>query len=248
MTVIPKTVYPTIPKRIPHTLGFSRYCLYFNGANRVETVDDPLDMGTGDFSLGAWFKTTQTGVYAWIIDKRVTGATQPGYRLGILSSDQMRAEMNDGTGTIGITSPLTYNDGRWHHAFATFDRDDDLVFYIDGKEIDRIDISGYVGSVDSAVDLTIGAHDGGGNEWTGFIDEVIVYNRILTKEEVYRLFLDYHNPPLDGLVLWLRFEEGAGLMAYDQSGNGNHGNLLPATDPPSWTRVKKWELRAEVGL
>ena len=134
MTVIPKTVYPTIPKRIPHTLGFSRYCLYFNGANRVETVDDPLDMGTGDFSLGAWFKTTQTGVYAWIIDKRVTGATQPGYRLGILSSDQMRAEMNDGTGTIGITSPLTYNDGRWHHVIAECDRDfKKLVLYLDGK-------------------------------------------------------------------------------------------------------------------
>jgi len=60
---------------------------------------------------------------------------------------------------------------------------------------------------------------------------------------------NYHNPVHpEYLRLWLPMEEGSGLTVYDKSGHGNNGSLLPADDPPTWQRVRQWELRAEAGL
>jgi N-acetylneuraminic acid mutarotase len=40
---------------------------------------------------------------------------------------------------------------------------------------------------------------------------------------------------LNGLVGWWKFDEGSGTVAYDSSGNGNHGNL---TNGPTWVSGK----------
>ena len=40
---------------------------------------------------------------------------------------------------------------------------------------------------------------------------------------------------LNGLVGWWKFDEGSGTVAYDSSGNGNHGNLI---NGPTWTTGK----------
>jgi len=75
-----------------------------------------------------------------------------------------------------------------------------------------------------------------------------VYGRALFADEIRRNMLNYHKPTKNGLVGWWRLEEGTGLTAHDKSGNGNDGTLNPSDDPPVWTDVKKWELRARVGL
>ena len=40
---------------------------------------------------------------------------------------------------------------------------------------------------------------------------------------------------MNGLVGWWKFDEGSGTIAYDSSGNGNHGNL---NNGPTWTSGK----------
>lgn len=82
------------------------------------------------------------------------------------------------------------------------------------------------------------------NYFDGLIALVLLYNRVLAADEVRWNRVNYHNPVRDGLVLWLPMEEGAGLTAYDKSGLGNDGSLLPGAGPPIWERVRQWELRA----
>lgn len=82
----------------------------------------------------------------------------------------------------------------------------------------------------------------------GRMDAVAVYSRLLSAEEIRRNMLNYHNLIRDGLVGWWRFEEGTGLTAYDESGNGNDGDLKPSDDPPTWVEQKKWEMRTEAGV
>ncbi|MEM3943951.1 MAG: LamG domain-containing protein [Thermofilaceae archaeon] len=63
--------------------------------------------------------------------------------------------------------------------------------------------------------------------WYGFIDDVRIYNRALSDDEIRAI---YERDALirDGLVLHLDFSEYEGSIAYDKSGCGNHATIYGA--------------------
>lgn len=94
--------------------------------------------------------------------------------------------------------------------------------------------------------LVGGRFPGIANNMDGHIAFVREYNIALTQEELRWNMLNYNNPVHPGnLVLWLPMEEGTRLVAADHSGLGNNGTLTPALTPPTWERVRQYELRAE---
>jgi len=145
----------------------------------------------------------------------------------------------------GPSQILTYpkkNYNEWHHYAITVDSDD-LVFYIDGVEVDKtsnIQTGDYVTSIDY---VEIGRHRCNGitrGFFNGAIDEVAIYNRALSAEEIRtnmhtRLAGDEPN-----LVGYWDFDEGEGQIVYDLSGNGNDGQLgsTPEADSsdPAWVK------------
>jgi len=66
-----------------------------------------------------------------------------------------------------------------------------------------------------------------------------VYNRALTDSEIQHNYLNPMSPITDGLVLWLKIEEGSGTTVHDYSGYGNHGTIHGA----SWFEVSKSPVR-----
>jgi len=66
------------------------------------------------------------------------------------------------------------------------------------------------------------------------IDEVRIYNRALSADEIYEIY-SKGTFIKDGLVLYLPFYEGEGNIAHDVSGYGNHGTIYGGA---SWV-VKK---------
>jgi len=240
---VPRSVYRRVPRRIPHSLGFSRYCLKFDPAlSQYVDLGDVLDMGTVDFVLEAWFKTTSTGTWRSMIRKRRTGPN-PGYELGIANNDQIYAFAHDGSNTAMVYDGVGgFNDGKWHHVIAVFDRDDVISLYLDGELMNTASMA-TVGNLDNDEILSVGSERGVDCFWDGCIDEVRIYRgRTMTLSEVRHNLLNYHNPVRDGLVLWLPMEEGEGTTVHDVSGHGNDGTIHGAT----WTRVKMWELRASI--
>jgi len=63
----------------------------------------------------------------------------------------------------------------------------------------------------------------------GEISEVYAYNRALSDSEVQQIYNNPNSPPTNGLVLWLKLDEGSGNVAKDSSGNGNNGTIYGAT-------------------
>jgi hypothetical protein len=71
--------------------------------------------------------------------------------------------------------------------------------------------------------------------WNGAIDDVRIYNRALSADEIKRLYkiggtarINTSIPgPTNGLVGYWTFDgkDMSGVQAYDRSGNGNHGTL-----------------------
>jgi len=128
---------------------------------------------------------------------------------------------------------LTLQAGVWQHVAATFQpgQDEGLVFYLNGIETDRM--------TSSAINVGSGPFRIGDNQWneflTGLIDEVTIYNRVLSGLEI-RYLAGQRAIPVDpggsGLLAWWACDEGAGSVVADVSGNGRDGTFV--NGDPAW--------------
>lgn len=165
---------------------------YFDGINDHVTVPDnsQLDIGTGDFSLAVWIKTTDTS--GAIVSKRewVNGKTV-GYGLSI-HDGRPRLQIGDVTnGGLFYTSlsmdPV--NDGNWHHVAVTVDRNftSGGRIYVDGNLVYTFDPTGRQASASNSSPLTIGRPSNGSNHFEGSVDEVQLYDRALPSSAITSL-------------------------------------------------------------
>ncbi len=115
------------------------------------------------------------------------------------------------------------DDGQWHHVGAVYDGTT-FSLYVDGK-LDSFEESTGLITV-SSYPLYIGNNSQNTDrEWTGLIDEVIIYNRALSDLEVMYLAgkrATPVDPGTDNLAAAYLFDADAA----DSSGNGLDGTLL----------------------
>lgn len=132
--------------------------------------------------------------------------------------------------------------GKFVHVACTL-YGDNWKLYIDGQEVATSMYKGYteISNLDGEIPSTasaplyIGAWfsssgDGIGNDemmdfFSGIVDEVRIYNRALSEDEIKDLYIN------TGLVGYWNFDEGSGSTAYDGSGYSNDGAIYGAT----WT-------------
>jgi hypothetical protein len=126
----------------------------------------------------------------------------------------------------------------WYHLLFTKDSSENYQIYINGIA----DGSGTYSLVDNDLPLVFGdAYSSSSNNvWNldGAVDEVRIYNRALSQEEITRLYKLTAGTKISsglskGLVGHWDFDDETGTLARDKSGNENHGTLTlmdPATD------------------
>jgi hypothetical protein len=74
----------------------------------------------------------------------------------------------------------------------------------------------------ASIPISIGSRPALADPFSGLIDDARIYNRVLTPEEHYQLYLD--NAPRDGLLVEYTFDNDVeGTSVIDTSGNGYHG-------------------------
>jgi len=240
---LPLSVYKRMPKRMPYSLGFDRYALYFDG------VDDYVEIPHSP-SLNLYPNFTLEYIARWHswtgIDKPLdkTKSSSEGWSHRY-NADTRKFGFWDPVNTWTESDPVDLELLRWYHITVTYNGTV-LSFYINGKLLTAVTVN-IPSTIDSDESLRIG---GGGlpvypQPMNGEIAFVRIYNRPLSEKEIRYNMLNYHNPVRDGLVLWLDFEEGHGDKVYDKSGHGNHGTIYGGA---KWVRVRQYELRAEVGL
>ena len=128
----------------------------------------------------------------------------------------------------------------WTHLAASRAIDGLLTIYANGEVIGQWQATPTPTSM-CQQDLTIGASkdnpSGTVSFFPGLIDEVTIYNRALTDEEIEDI---YHCGVVAdaNLVGYWDFEEGEGQTAGDSSGNGNDGQL--GSDPDSDSADPVW--------
>jgi len=164
--------------------------LEFDGIDDYVSIDFVLNPAEGAFSVFSWIKGGAPGQV--IISQRDTtigGTTHPG-------SAWLCARASDGrlmTGLMAtvfrpLVSESVITDGQWHHIGLVYDFDGLYRYlYVDGAEV--AEDTNVVGGVHSDGGLYFGAgkYLAAADFWSGLIDDVRIYNRVLSAEDIEAL-------------------------------------------------------------
>jgi hypothetical protein len=203
----------------------------FDGTDDVVLVSDTnnsLDMAN-DFTVSFWVNPTSSGT-----KELVAKAAQGNYEIW-QSSTNLSVRVNGSTPVISASSIFTY--GQWTYVTVKYERSLGLVtIYQNGSYFTNGNNTNAASINNSA--LQIGAYsDGTSYPFLGKLDELRIYNRALSPDEIVDL---YNYAP--GPVGYWKMDENTGQYAYDTSGDNNNGTLgansSPDTDDPTWDNGK----------
>jgi len=161
-------------------------CLNFNGANSLVQITNTV---CNDFSIAFWVKTTQT-----------SGSPQWYNGVGLVDGDAPFNANDFGTALVGnkfafgvgypdttIVSTSAINDGQWHHCVATRQQiTGSIKVYVDGNLQNTG--TGTRNSLTASSRLLLGAVASGNGYFNGSLDEVKIFTRTLSSNEVSALY------------------------------------------------------------
>ena len=204
--------------------------LSFDGINSYVSKSNDANLNFGantDFSLEAWFRTFKdySADEGTLINKGAgTGGATTYYRLRIRTDNRLEIRLRNGSSEKISVYGTTVNDGEWHHAIVTADRDGDLTVYLDTDAGTPTDIDGHGDIDDVSEPLQIGIRDGV-ERFDGDIAAVRIWNRALTVNEVKALS---SGAPLEYADI--------GADQADKVTNGEDWTGATGTTPPnSWS-------------
>ncbi|MCB9358934.1 LamG domain-containing protein [Candidatus Woesearchaeota archaeon] len=170
------------------TDDYYNFWLDLDGDDYVD-CGDVMNMSTSDFSISFWFKTGMSSSNGWIISKYGVGPDFYGYGIYVGNTGRIVGYIKDGATGGTITTSSSYNDNAWTHAALVFDRDGLLSIYINGVNTDSGDISARANSLDSNSRFLIGnVDDGSGEYFNGSLDDIRIFSRVLTADEVSDIY------------------------------------------------------------
>lgn len=190
--------------------GTSNKATLFTSGTSTGTL--PLGLVTAlqnNFSIGYWFKTSMTANSSsqWyggnaIVDAEVCGVT----------TDWGTALIDGGKVCFGIGAPditikttaTTYNDGNWHFVTAVRDKTaGSITLYVDGAQ--KATTTGTnTGTLNAPSFIGLGRNPCNSSAvFTGSLDDLIAYNRVLSSTEVSNLYNFLNASPLP--LYWISF-------------------------------------------
>jgi hypothetical protein len=200
--------------------------LSLNGTSQYVSVNDETKLNPSVVSVSAWaYRLTDVSTWPVIVHKEVY-STSKGYVLGPLGNGEpVGFRINGDNVYVPKESSSSYN--QWVHYVGIFDGNK-MYLYKNGVLQETVDPA-FTSISSSTQNLGIGLDlSGSSTYWNGSVDEVRIYNRALSADEVAKLYkTTAPDDPDTGLVGYWSFDGSdiSGTTAYDRSGKGNTGTL-----------------------
>lgn len=186
----------TLIKSARRIAGVMGSALSLNGVDSFVAIQHSNLFDVSQLSIVMWIKTPNDMGQTWrnLISKQHTQGNI--YPIPYLRDYNFYAQSDNGDprvtalhfssiwGVSAATLPTPYDSGGWHQVAVTVDGNGLVKYYSDGEFLAQ-----YQGLPTKALQdypLLIGAAD---NFWKGAIDEVRLYNRPLTADEIRALYL-----------------------------------------------------------
>ncbi len=183
----------------------------------------------GSHTIELWFKITTFGITYYLVSKdTIGGVTTTDYSISIDSStNKIRGTVANGTSSAFVLSTNPVQANTWYHvAFVV--NGTNLTLYTNGV-LDNI-TSETVTPLPNSNKLYLGSPYGGGLPFPGTIDELAIYSRAKSADEIAadaNLFHWDWSPiaMTNNLSAAWHFDEGSGNLTYDSSANNNTGGF-----------------------
>ncbi len=210
------------------------FALEFDGVDDYVGVPDLNLHNSNSLTIEAWVKgNSWAGQPAIVFFGDGISAGQWSIVLSVYNN-KFRFGLESGTTDYNTWGNTVLDTGVWYHLVAV--KNGTVVrTYINGVQDD----SGTAPSTTNDVtNHRIGAMYTTNPDYyfNGTIDEVRIYNRALTADEIYQNYLG--NVTTAGLVSWWKFDEGYGNVLHDSVGE-NHGRIHGA----QWIDYKNFALK-----
>jgi len=202
--------------------------LDFDGVDDYVQTSYPGISGNSARTVKAWIKTTAIsnpgsgGTKKVITDWGIQSSGKR-FTFNMFMDNAIRIELGGGS----LNGAIPVNDGIWHHVAVTYDPANlnNFSLYVDGV----LDTAGNVNTTVNtslSVDLRIGMQVNGAKIFEGEIDEVSVWDKALTQQEIIDFACIGSDPSqIDNLIAYYDFNEGTGSTLTDLAG-GYNGTLI----------------------
>ena len=223
--------------------------LRFDGIDDYVLIEENVIPDSGDYSISFWVKADSGNTGARTILSQSDTSGSPFY-FGAISTSDTSATIKMNKDWEDIKNENFYIDDKWH--FYTIVNDgtigdsasivDTSAFYIDGVLISKVIGEGKSYPKDEKFFIAK-MWDSSGQYFSGIIDEITIWDRKLTADEITSLYNSGEglDPTLDtldyigssNLIGFWPFSEGADSSASDFSGSGFDGQIIGA----SWVNI-----------
>ena len=221
----------------------NNYSVALDGTQDYVEIGDLSGLESdGDLSFSLWARPTSVTGAQGLINVYTTFSGSVGEFYVSFSTTTVQYWIN-GEAWKKLGTGLTVAVDTWYHIVATYKDIDNAAdataagtatrLYINGTEYDAgagtgtFPASGAISG--SGLKTIIGGYYSSGYTLNGLIDEVSIFNKVLSSgdvSDIYNSGTPTDISGMDGLTGYWRFEEGAGSSVADSSDNSNAGTLI----------------------
>lgn len=211
------------------------HALQLDGSGDSVRVDDSASLRvTGDLTLAAFIKPTNTGTHQNIISK----SFNDGYRLRVTNSGKLQIILGiPGSGSnqvVGSTSTGSVQYGAWQHVSASVEFNAGsayIEFYIDGV-LDSTDTLTLSGIEAGTADLFIGAGTAANELYTGMIDQALIFDYAISGSDVLNNISANNAPTISSIDdVTMNIEAELEILASSEDQDGDLMTLTSSTLP-----------------
>ncbi len=221
-----------------YTTDTPRYTLEFDGLNDYVLIEaNDAHQQTSAITITAWVYLDQYSNDPGTNHFIVGNYGFPGNRFGYVLYVGAKNGAHDGKlfFTIGDGSSNIYSstgilnsvpEQSWTHISAVFDGDR-IKTYVNGVEIEDVDVAATSISYSKATDLAIGYYNyDNANYWDGQIDEISIWSDDLTATEIRDNMCKELTGSESNLIAYYQFDHSSGTILDDLTTNNNNGTLF----------------------
>ena len=207
--------------------------LHFNGTNNYAAIPHNAALNGYPMTVTAWFRCVAANSAGQVILSKYTNSSYDGWALVVAPSGQLRGFYYRG-GNAGANMAIDsyagnlVTDGLWHQAALAVDANGGRL-YLDGNLLVSNAWKGVAGAITNTQPVVFSGLNDGSLPLAGDLDEITLWNRGLTANEINYLKHRQLRGNEDGLLGNWKCNDGAGPIAADST--ANHFNAALVNGP-----------------
>jgi hypothetical protein len=213
----------------------NNHSLSFDGEDDyVRILDNEILQFESDFSVSLWYKLpVSPQIFQIMVSKQSTSPPNAyGWMYGFSNGANWYVNVENQEGQVQISGgsyPNIGNLNQWHNGVFVFDQNNIVTLYLDGELLYSINVGDISPSNDVIADLLFGVDREEQKFLNAKMDEISIWNQVLTQEQIQANMSSELSGSEEGLVGYWNFNEGEGTTLTDLSENGNDGTINGAT-------------------